>query len=157
MADAPDSSVELLLGPRLPTAPIVRDAAELPVYRLAPQLLRVHAGPAVALENVSASLGQHDQRTIIADSRNRLDQARISEMPEISSMRIQWAVVAIAEIAGWHDAEGADGGQRADLRAAQRHVAVACPDALAFTAARHLEVAREHVAGLQALAFPRIG
>src|SRR5688572_10978359 len=78
-------------------------------------------------------------------------------MPEVSPMRIQRAVLAIAEIARWHDAEGADGCQRADLRAAQRHVAVACPDALTFTATRQLEVARKHVAWIEPLAFPRIG
>jgi hypothetical protein len=78
-------------------------------------------------------------------------------MPEISSMRIQRTVLSVAEIAGWHDAEGADGGQRANLRAAQRHVAVACPDSLTFPATRQFEVACEHVAGLERLAFPRIG
>ena len=63
----------------------------------------------------------------------------------------------VAEIAGGHDAEGADGGQRADLRAAQRHVAIPCPDALAFTTPRQLEVAREDIAGIERQAFARIG
>jgi hypothetical protein len=149
--------VELLLRPRHPIAPIVWDAPALPVYRFPPQLLGVHAGPAVALENVSASLGEDDQRPVLPDRRNRLDQARVLEMPKIAPMRIQRAVLAVAQIAGWHDAKGADRRQRADLRATQRHVAVSCPDTLTFTATRQFEVAREHVAGLQPLAFPRIG
>jgi hypothetical protein len=60
-------------------------------------------------------------------------------------------------IAGGHDAEGTDGRQRADLRAAKRHVAVARPDALAFYAARQLEVACEHVARIERLALAWIG
>jgi hypothetical protein len=74
MSDASDPDVELLLRSRLATAPIVRDAAALPIDRLVPQLFGVHSGPAVALENVSASLGQHDQRTVIATGRDGIDQ-----------------------------------------------------------------------------------
>ena len=72
-------------------------------------------------------------------------------------MRVERAVLAVAEIAGGHDAEGADGGERANLRAAQPHVAVSCPDALAFYAARQLEVACEHVARIERLALAWIG
>ena len=68
-------------------------------------------------------------------------------------MRVERAVLAVAEVARRHDAEGADGGERANLRAAQSHVAVACPDALAFRAARHVKVAREHVPSVEAFTF----
>ena len=78
-------------------------------------------------------------------------------MPQIAPVRVERTVLAVAEIAGGHDAEGADGGERANLRAAQPHVAVSRPDALAFRAARQLEVAREHIARIEPLAFARIG
>jgi hypothetical protein len=83
----------------------------------------------------------------------------VSTRPEslrcLRSARAGRAVVgpAVAEIAGAHDAEGTDGRQRADLGAAQPDVAVSCPDALAFNAARQLEVACEHVAGIERLAW----
>ena len=64
-------------------------------------------------------------------------------------MRVERTVLAVAEIAGRHDAEGADGGERANLRAAQPHVAVSRPDTLAFGAARQLEVTREHIARIE--------
>ena len=66
-------------------------------------------------------------------------------------------VLTVAEIDGRDDTEGADGGQRAGLRAAQGHVAVACPDALTFRAPRQLEAAREHIARIERLPFARIG
>ncbi len=78
-------------------------------------------------------------------------------MPQIAPVRVERTVLAVAEIAGGHDAEGADGGERANLRAAQPHVAVSRPDALAFRAARQLEVAREHIARIERLALARIG
>ena len=76
---------------------------------------------------------------------------------EIAPVRVERTVLAVAEIAGGHDAEGADGGERANLRAAQPHVAVSRPDTLAFRAARQLEVAREHIARIEWLALARIG
>ena len=84
VADATYTDVELLLRPRLPIAPIVWDAAAFSVYRFPPQLLGVHARPAVALENASASLGEHDQRAVLSDCWDGLDQARVSEMPRMS-------------------------------------------------------------------------
>jgi len=77
-------------------------------------------------------------------------------VPQITPVRIERPVLTVAKIAGGYDAEGADGGERADLRAAQPHVAVTCPDALAFRAARQLEVAREHVANVEPFTFARI-
>ena len=78
-------------------------------------------------------------------------------MPQIAPVRVERAVLAVAEIAGGHDAEGADGSERANLRAAQPHVAVSRPDTLAFRAARQLEIAREHIACIEWLALARIG
>lgn len=73
------------------------------------------------------------------------------------AVRIERTVLSVAEIAGRHDAEGADGGQRADLRAAQRHIAVSRPHALAFMAAGQFEITREDIAGIEWLTFARIG
>jgi hypothetical protein len=132
MSDASDPDVELLLRSRLATAPIVWDATTLAVDRLPPQFVGVHSRPAVALEDVSASLGQDHQRPIITAGRNGVDQPGVLEVPQIAPVRVERTVVAIAEIAGRDDAEGADGGERANLPAAQPDVAVACPDTLAF-------------------------
>jgi hypothetical protein len=59
-----------------------------------------------------------------------------SQVPQIAAVRVERSVLAVAEIAGRHDAEGADGGQRAHLRRAQRHIAVSRPHPLACMAAR---------------------
>src|SRR4030095_14029071 len=95
--------------------------------------------PAIALDYIPASFREHHERAVFADGRNRLDEPGVSQVPQIAPVRIQRAVLAISKVAGWHDAEGADRRQRADLRLAQRHVAVARPDARAFTASRQLE------------------
>lgn len=77
-------------------------------------------------------------------------------MPQVAAIRVERTVLTVTEIAGGHDAKGADGGERANLRAAQPDVAVACPDPLALGTARQIEVAREHVADVEPLAFARI-
>ena len=111
----------------------------------------------MVLEDVAATLREHDQRAVVADGRDGLDEPRVSEVPQIAPVRVERTVLAVAEIAGRHDAEGADGGERANLRAAQPHVAVSRPDTLAFRASRQLEVAREHIARVERLALARIG
>ena len=161
VARASDAGVELLPALRLlRSAALVVNVApvvELLLHGRPSQFFAVHVGPAVALEDVASALGQHDQRAVVADGRNGLDEPRVSEVPEIAPVRIERTVLAVAEIAGRHDAEGADRGQRANLRAAQPHVAVSRPDTLAFRAARQLEVAREHIARIERLALARIG
>ena len=157
MSDASDPDVELLLRSRLATAPIVWDATTLAVDRLPPQFVGVHSRPAVALEDVSASLGQDHQRPVITAGRNGVDQPGVLEVPQIAPVRVERTVVAIAEIAGRDDAERTDDSHRADLGAAQRDVAIAGPDPFAFTAAGQLEVARERIAWIEPLTFPRIG
>jgi hypothetical protein len=150
VTDASDTGVELLPGFRLVrSTALVTDTtivAELLLYGRPTQLLAVHAGPAVPLEDIAAAFGEHDQGAVFTDGRNCLDKSRVSQVPQIASVRVERAVLAIAEIASRHDSEGADGRQRAYLRAAQRHVAVACPDALAFTASRQFEITREDIA-----------
>ncbi len=120
----------------------IAPVAELLLHARQSQCFALHVGPAVAFEYVSSSLGQHDQRAVVAGGRDGLDEPRVFEVPQIAPVRVERTVLAVAKIAGGHDAEGADGGERANLRAAQPHVAVSRPDALAFRAARQLEVAR---------------
>ena len=161
VARTSDADVELLPALRLlRSAALVVNVApvvELPLHGRPLQFFAVHARPAVALEDVPAALGEHDQRAVVADGRDGLDEPRVSEVPQIAPVRVERTVLAVAEIAGGHDAEGADGGERANLRAAQPHVAVSRPDTLAFRAARQLEVAREHIARIEWLALARIG
>ena len=84
-------------------------------------------------------------------------RGKIAEVPQVATVRVERTVIPVAEIAGGHHAEGADGGQRADLRTAQRHVTVPRPDALAFTTTWQLDVTRQHVSRVQPLAFAWIG
>ena len=99
----------------------------------------------ILLAEPTFSFREHHQRAVFADGRNRLDKPGVSQVPQIAAVRVERSVLAVAEIAGRHDAEGPDGGQRAHLRGAQRHIAVSRPHALAFMAARQFKVAREHV------------
>ena len=111
---------------------------------------------AVAFEDVAATLGEHDQRAVVADG---------------DGSTSSWS-------AGAGDRRGAgraDGpGRRGDRRRARRgrrrrsracatseprkqNVAARAPDTLAFRAARQIEVAREHVARITRVALARIG
>ena len=145
MARTSDADVELLPAFRLlrssALAVNVAPGVELPLPGRPLQFVAVHARPAVALADVPAAFREHDQRAVVSDGRNGLDKPRVSEVPQIAPVRVERAVLAVAEIAGGHDAEGAHGGERANLRAAQPHVAVSCPDTLTFRAARQLKVA----------------
>ena len=82
------------------------------------QLLAKDVGPSVALEDVPSALGEHDQRAVVADGRNRLDETLIPGVPQVAAMRVERPVTTVAEIAGGHDAEGADSRESADLGAA---------------------------------------
>ena len=161
VAGTSNADVELLPALRfLMSAALVVNLAsvvEFPLHGRPLQFFAVHARPAVSLEDVLAAFREHDQCAAIADGRNGLDESRVSEVPQIAPVRVERAVLAVTEIAGGHDAEGADSGERANLRAAQPHVAVSRPDTLAFRAARELEVAREHIARVERLPLARIG
>ncbi len=160
MACASYAGVELLPGSWLlgAVALIVNLASvvEVLLHTRQSQYVALHVRPAVALQDVPSALGEDDQGAVFADGWNRLDQPLLSKVTQVAAVRLQRAVLTVAEIASWHDAEGADGGERANLRAAQLHVAVACPDALTFRATRQLEIAREHVANVEPFTFTRI-
>ena len=72
-------------------------------------------------------------------------------MPEFTVAWVEWLIVAVAEIACRHGAEGADSGQRAGFRAAQRLVVVVTVNVLSFEATRQVDVLHEHVARVHAL------
>ena len=79
VACASHAGVELLPGLGLlgSAALIVNIApvAELLLHTRQSQSFALHVGPAVALEHVASSLGQHDQRAVVTDSWNRLDES----------------------------------------------------------------------------------
>jgi hypothetical protein len=160
MTCASNAGVELLLPLRfLRSLALFVDLAPVVKPQLSTrfsQYFALHVGPAIALQNVPSALGQDDQGAVLADGWNRLDQPLISEVSQVASVRVERAVLAIAEIAGRDDAEGADGGERANLRPAQPDVAVSCPHTLALGAARQVEVAREDISRFEPLAFARI-
>ena len=56
----------------------VAPVAELLLHTRQSQCFTLHVGPAVALEYVASSLGQHDQRAVVADGRDGLDEPRVS-------------------------------------------------------------------------------
>jgi len=86
-------------------APVV----ELPLHGRPLEFFAVHARPAVALKDVPAAFREHDQCAVVADGRDGLDEPRVSEVPQIAPVRVERTVLAVAEIASRHDAEGADG------------------------------------------------
>ncbi len=72
-------------------------------------------------------------------------------MPQLAMPWVERAVECVVEIVGTYDAEGADGGQRARLRAAQRVIVIVVVDVLLFEAARQVDVLHEHVSRVHAL------
>jgi hypothetical protein len=78
VTDASNTGVELLPGFRLlrSTAFVVHITvvAELPIQGRPPELLAVHAGPAVPLEDIPAAFREDDQCAVVADGRDGLDE-----------------------------------------------------------------------------------
>jgi hypothetical protein len=74
-------------------------------------------------------------------------------VPEFAVTWVERLIVAVAEVARWHGAEGADGGQRAGFRAAEGVVVAVVVDVLSFEATRQVDVLHEHVARVHALPF----
>jgi len=155
MACASDPGVELLLTLRL-----LRSVAL--VVNLAPVVagqstqFALHVGPAVALQDVPSALGQDYKSAVFADGGNRLDQPLFFQVSQVAAIRVERAVLTVAEIAGGHDAEGADGSEGANLRAAQPDVAVSRPDTLAVWTTGQIDVAREDVSRFEPLAIARV-
>jgi hypothetical protein len=119
MACASDAGVELLLPLRLlRSVALIVNLAPV-VERLlhtgqSPQIA-LHVGPAVALQDVPSALGQDYQGAVFADGGNRFDQSLISQVSQVTPVRIERSVLTVAKVAGRDDAEGADGGERPNL------------------------------------------
>jgi hypothetical protein len=160
MACASNAGVELLLAFRfLRSLALIVNIAPVVEPQLSARLSRyfaLHVGPSVTLQDVPSALGEDHQGTVLADGRDRLDQPLLFQVSQVTPVRVERAILAVAEIAGGHDAEGADCGERANLRAAQPDVAVTCPDTLALWAARQIEIAREDIPRFEPLTFARI-
>src|SRR5256885_17225907 len=77
-------------------------------------------------------------------------------MPQLAVAQVQRPIVAVAEVLGWDNSEGADGGQRAALRAAQRVLAIAVEYAFALGSPRQVELAQEHVSRVRTVALTRV-
>jgi eukaryotic-like serine/threonine-protein kinase len=111
----------------------------------------------MTFEDVSALLRQDDKRAVVAGGRRDLDEARFLEMPEIARARVERAFMSVAQVTSRDDAEGAHGGERARLGAAQGDVTATCPDAITFRTTWQVEVPHEHVARIGGRAIARVG
>ena len=129
---------------------VVRELARLPDARVE-RLASMLAGVApVLVEEVTPLLRQRDHMVAPATQAGRFDQAGFPEMPQVAAARVQWLAVVIAEIARGDNPERADGRERATLRPAELVRAVAQRDLLALALSRQVQVAHEHVAGIDA-------
>jgi hypothetical protein len=134
-------SIDLDVVGELPRLP---DAG---VEGLAGTLARVAA---VLLEELTPFLRQRHHVVAPASQAGGFNQAGFPEMPQVAAARVQWLTVMIAEIARADYAEGADGRQRATLRSAKLVRAVPQRDLLPLALSRQIQVAHEHVAGIDA-------
>jgi hypothetical protein len=103
--------------------------------------------PSVCLQQALAAVGQEHRDIPLPGHSSGIDEAQFAQVPELAVARVQRPIVAVAEVLGWDNSEGADGRQRATLRAAQRVLAIAVEYAFALGSPRQIEFAQEHVAG----------
>jgi hypothetical protein len=96
-------------------------------------------------QKVATLLGQRDDGGVAVES-NRVDQPGFPEVPQLAIAGVEGIVEFVAQVIRWHDAEGADRGQRARFGATQRVVMVANVDVFSVRAAREVDVLQEHVA-----------
>jgi len=104
--------------------------------------------PSVCLQQALAAVGQEHRDIPLPGHSSGIDEAQFAQVPELAVARVQRPIVAVAEVLGWDNSEGADGRQRATLRAAQCVLAIAVEDAFALGSPRQVEFAQEHVAGV---------
>ena len=67
-----------------------------------------------------------------------LDQALIAEVADVGRPILRRGVVVVAKLAGGHDSEGPDSGQRASLRSAECVFAVTIANGFSFQSARKI-------------------
>jgi hypothetical protein len=73
--------------------------------------------PPVRLQQALAAVGQEHRDVPLPGHPSGVDEAQFAEVSQFAVPRVQGPIVAIAEVLGWNHSEGADGRQRAALRA----------------------------------------
>jgi hypothetical protein len=116
----------------------------------------VVAFPPMRLQQALAAVGQEDRHVPLTGHPGRVDEAQFSEVAELGVPRVQGPIVAVAEVLGWDNSEGAHGRQRTALRAPQRVLAVAIEDSLTLGSARQVELSQEHVSRIGAVALTHV-
>jgi hypothetical protein len=90
----------------------------------------------VCLQQALSAVGQEHRDVPLARHSSGVDEAQFAEVTQFAVALVQRPIVAVAEVLGGDDSEGADGRQRATLRAPQRVLAVAIEHALTLGSAR---------------------
>jgi hypothetical protein len=116
----------------------------------------VIALPPVCLQQTLAAVGQEHRDVALPGHPSGVDEAQFAEVSQFSVPRVQGPLVAVAEVLGWDNSEGANGRQRAALRTAQRVLAIAVEYSFALGSSRQVELAQEHVPRIRTVALTRI-
>jgi hypothetical protein len=116
----------------------------------------VIAFPSVCLQQTLAAVGQEHRHVPVTRHPSRVDEAQFAEVAELGVPRVQGPIVAVAEVLGWDNSEGADCRQCATLRAPQRVLAVAVEYALTLGSSGKVELAQEHVSRIGAVALTHV-
>jgi hypothetical protein len=115
----------------------------------------------VCLQQALAALGQEHRDIPLPRHPSGVDEAQFAEVSQLAVPRVQRPIVAVAEVLGGDDSEGADRCQGATLRATQGVLTLAVEHSLPLRSARKVELAQEHVSrvgtvALTPVAVPRI-
>jgi hypothetical protein len=93
------------------------------------------------LQQTLAAVRQEHRDVPLPGHPSGVDEAQFAEVPELGIPRVQRPIVAVAEVLGGDNSEGADGRQGATLRAAQRVLPVAVEHAFALGSSGQVELA----------------
>ncbi|HKW03262.1 MAG TPA: hypothetical protein VJN96_25780 [Vicinamibacterales bacterium] len=107
----------------------------------------------MGLQQTLAAVGQEHRDIPLAGHSSGIDEAQFAQVPELAVARVERTIVAVAEVLGRDNSEGADGGQGATLRTAQRVLTIAVEDAFALGSARQVELSQEHVTRVRTVAL----
>ena len=112
--------------------------------------------PPMRLQQTLAAVRQEHRDVPLPGHPSGADETQFAEMPQFAVPRVQRAIIAVAEVVCWDNSEGADGGQRAALGAAQRVLPIAVEHPLAFGPVRQVELALERVSRVRTVAVTRV-
>ena len=109
----------------------------------------------VTLEHASDFLGQR-HCIVVASARdaNRLDEALLTEVPEVAGTRVKWTITVVPEITTGDHPKRTDGRERARLRAAQRVLVIAVAHYLSLDAARQVQIPCEWLTRIEGAVWP---